>query len=61
MGNRWYGRHGMVFAGVRNNMTEKYAEGTSFCEQCRCTCDQTANPKTVRSFYTGKIEPQQQG
>lgn len=65
MQNRIFGRklHGNAFTKERVKLEQRYIHSNygSLCDQCRCTCDQTSNKNTVRSFYIGKIEPEEKG
>ena len=57
LGETWYGRNGISFAGKKRVMLNNY-KSLHYCDQCRCTCDQRANKNAVRSFYLGIIKPQ---
>ncbi|CAO1331449.1 unnamed protein product [Diamesa serratosioi] len=56
LGNTWYGRHGMALAGERRVMLNSF-KTFNYCDQCRCTCDQSVHRNAVRSFYIGKVRP----
>ncbi|CAO1353050.1 unnamed protein product [Diamesa tonsa] len=47
--------------GKQENMVDSVDKHRDLCENCRCTCDQEWNPDTVRSFYYGKMEPEENG
>lgn len=60
----WYGlvnTTGNYSVGIEEKMEDNVDANSDLCENCRCTCDQKWNPETVRSFYSEKIEPQQEG
>lgn len=59
----WYGRD---VSFTRDNtdvkiMKDELDDDDDLCENCRCTCDQEKNKKTLRSFYVGKVKPVQDG
>lgn len=60
----WYGRDVSL---TRNNtesvksFEDEVDDDDDLCENCRCTCDQERNEKTLRSFYVGKVKPVQNG
>lgn len=64
MKNKTYGLQvasGNYPFGKQENMVDEVDGNHELCENCRCTCDQEWNPDTVRSFYYGKIVPEQEG
>lgn len=64
MGGVWYGSGVALtlnYTERMKTMQDEVDEDDDLCENCRCTCDQDRNQNSLRSFYIGKVVPDQKG